>query len=291
MRMNGELQLATEIVKNGGIIIFPTDTAFGVGCKMDDSKAVKRLFKIRQRPKIQATPVLVDSMEMAQKYLQPISEEVKNLMQKYWPGALTIILQCRTELVPSAVRGGGQTLGVRMPNHEIPLSIINSIGVPILGPSANFHGAPTPYKFADLDQEFTKLVDGVIPDECSVGMASTIIDCSVRPWKIVRQGKVKLNPLKLFIDTSDNQKTIVRLDGDRLEKTTGPDKSQQVLVLIDEILKKNKKMPNEITEIEIKTGPGSFTGLRVGAAVANALAFALQIPVNGKKLETNLHYR
>lgn len=96
--------------------------------------------------------------------------------------------------------------------------------------------------------------------------------------------------MKLYIDTSDNQKTIVGLDEDRLEKLTGPDKSQQVLVLIDKILKDHKKKINKITEIEVVTGPGSFTGLRVGVAVANTLAFVLQITVNGKPLETNLNY-
>lgn len=90
--------------------------------------------------------------------------------------------------------------------------------------------------------------------------------------------------MKLFIDTSDNTKTIVGLDKFRLEQPTGPDKSQQVLSLINQILKKNKKTLKDITEIKVETGPGSFTGLRVGLAVANALGWALKIPVNNKKI-------
>jgi len=96
--------------------------------------------------------------------------------------------------------------------------------------------------------------------------------------------------MRLYIDTRDNKKTIVGLDDIRLEKLTGPDKSQQVLNLIDQILKKNKqsfpsnkKTLKDITEIKVETGPGSFTGLRVGVSVANALGWALGIPVNGKK--------
>ena len=88
----------------------------------------------------------------------------------------------------------------------------------------------------------------------------------------------------LYIDTRDNTKTIVGLDKNRLEKPTGVDKSQQVLKLIEQILKKHKKTLHDITEIKIETGPGSFTGLRVGIAVANALAWTLKIPVNGKKI-------
>ena len=89
--------------------------------------------------------------------------------------------------------------------------------------------------------------------------------------------------MKLCIDTSDNQKTIVGLDDRRLEKPTGIDKSQQTLGLIDQILKKNKKKMSDVTEIEVNLGPGSFTGLKIGVAIANTLGFALDIPVNGQR--------
>lgn len=88
----------------------------------------------------------------------------------------------------------------------------------------------------------------------------------------------------LSINTSDNMKTTVGLDDDFITKPTGPDKSQQVLSLINQILKKNKKTLKEITAIKVETGPGSFTGLRVGLAVANTLGWALKIPVNNKKI-------
>ena len=90
--------------------------------------------------------------------------------------------------------------------------------------------------------------------------------------------------MKLYLDTRDNLKTIVGLDKDRLEKSTGPDKSQQVLKLIKEILKKNKKTFKDLTAIKVEAGPGSFTGLRVGISVANALGWVLKIPINNKKV-------
>ena len=88
---------------------------------------------------------------------------------------------------------------------------------------------------------------------------------------------------KLYIDTRDNQKTIVGLNNERLEKVTGPDKSQQVLSLVDEILKKNRVKLKDLTEITVETGPGSFTGLRVGVTVAKTLGWALKIPLNGQR--------
>jgi len=98
--------------------------------------------------------------------------------------------------------------------------------------------------------------------------------------------------MRLFIDTSNNQKTVVFFNGKRLERPTGVQKSQQVLFLIDKILKENKKSLRDLTEIEVETGANlpygqqpSFTGLRVGLSVANALAWALKIPVNGRNVE------
>ncbi len=185
-----DIQSAIKILNQGGIVIFPTDTAFGIGCRMDKRQAIGRLFKLRKRPEFKATPVLVSGLEMAQDYVGPIQPEVREkLIKPYWPGALTIVLPCQEEKVPKLVRGGSDTLGVRMPNSAICLEIINGVEVPILGPSANFHGAPTPFRFQDLDRGLVKLVDFVVTSgECSLKQASTVIDCSVAPWKILRQG-------------------------------------------------------------------------------------------------------
>ncbi len=188
-----EIDRAVEVLKSGGIVIFPTDTAFAISCRIDDETSVKRLFKLRRRPESQATPVLVDTVKMAQDYLEPIPKEVVDkLIEPYWPGALTIVLSCQTEKIPELVRGGGSTLGVRIPNHPVARSIIRNLGIPILGPSANFHGEETPYESDKLNPELIKLVDFVVPGECTTKQASTVVDCSQKPWKILRQGAVKL---------------------------------------------------------------------------------------------------
>ncbi|HEX8932565.1 MAG TPA: L-threonylcarbamoyladenylate synthase [Patescibacteria group bacterium] len=192
--MNEHIEKAVEIINNGGIVIFPTDTAFGIGCRVDNEAAIQKLFKLRKRPEQQATPVLVSSLDMAKAYWIEVPEEVvKKLIKPYWPGALTIVLPCKISKVPVLVRGGGTTLGLRMPNHETTLNIIKGVGVPIIGTSANFSGEQTPYTVEDLNPELKKLVDYVVPGKCPGQQASTVIDCSVEPWKILREGAVKLN--------------------------------------------------------------------------------------------------
>lgn len=284
------VQKAVEILKNGGIVVFPTDTAFGVGCRIDDEVAIARLLKLKRRPENQAAPVLVDSIETAQKYLLSIPEEVLKLMRRYWPGALTIVRPCRVELVPKSICGGGLTLGVRWPGQAVVCQLIKKVGVPILGPSANFHGAPTPYKFSDLDPEFLKGVDLVLNmGESMWCKPSTVIDCSKKPWRIIRQGAIKiaLSMEKiLLIDTSDREKTVVglRVDG-KTYRLTGKRVSSQILLpLIDKILKRHHLKIQDLTGVEVDLGPGSFTGLRVGVAVANTLGTFLKIPINRKRV-------
>lgn len=190
--MNDYIQEAVKILTQGGIIIFPTDTAFGVGCRLDKTESVDRLFTIRRRPRTQATPVLVSRKEEGRRLFQSPSNIVRHLMDIHWPGALTIVASCRISDIYAPIRGGGSTIGIRMPNHTDLLHVIRRVGIPILGPSANIHGRPTPYRFDDLDPDFVRLADFVMPGSCKLGLVSTVVDCSRTPFAILRQGAVHL---------------------------------------------------------------------------------------------------
>jgi len=191
--MNKQIDEAVKILNQGGIVIFPTDTVFGIGCRIDKDDSVEKLFDLRKRPKSQAVPILVSGLEMAKDYVEEIPEEVvEKLIKPYWPGALTIVLKAKTDKVPLLVRGGGETVGVRMPNQPAILEIIEKLGLAILGPSANFHDEPTPYEFEDLNQKLISLVDYVAEGECGVKQQSTVIDCTINPWRILRQGAIEI---------------------------------------------------------------------------------------------------
>ena len=193
--MGKQIEEAVRVLKNGGIVIFPTDTAIGIGCKIDDQDAAERLFKIRTRPGNKPILALVNSVEMAQNYLLPIPKNVQDkLISPYWPGKLTIILKCNTDKVPSFVRGGGNTLGVRFPNNSTLLELINAVGAPIVAPSANFSGEKTPFRFEDLNPKLVKQADYVLNGKVGLEKnVSTIIDCTIEPWRIIRRGAIPLS--------------------------------------------------------------------------------------------------
>ncbi len=184
-----------EIIKNfkdGKVGIFPTDTAFGMGCRIDEVSAIERIYKIRNRPEEKALIALVSSVEMAEQFVT-IPREVKvHLIEKYWPGGLTIILNCYQEKIPSIVRANGPTLAVRWPDQRKLCRIIEGVGVPIVAPSANFSGKKTPLELNEVDKNLLTAVDFVVSGVCTIKGVSTIIDATVTPWKIVREGVVSV---------------------------------------------------------------------------------------------------
>ena len=188
VRVRKDLEEAARILKKGGVVIFPTDTVYGIGCRFDDSKAIDRIYKIKKTPRDQLFPVLVSSIDQVKKLAQ-VTKVAEKLITEYWPGALTIIL-------PGLHM---EKIGIRMPDSILVLDLIGQVGVPIIGTSANFHGRVAPKSFNQLDPKFIKLADFVIKGKCKEGIGSTVIDATVNPPKILRKGAVKLMSLNPVI--------------------------------------------------------------------------------------------
>lgn len=197
--MKRNLEQAIKILKQGGIVIFPSDTTFVISCRIDNDKAVRKLFRIKKRSEDKAVLVLVDSLKMTQDYVRSIDGDVKNkLIKKFWPGPLTIIFKANLRKSSPLVRGGRNTLGVRMPYHKISQLLVKEVGAPLLAPSANFQGEKTPFKIEDLNNDLISLVDFVLPGVTNnYKKASTVIDCSKKPWKIIREGAVRIDSVIL----------------------------------------------------------------------------------------------
>ncbi|MBI2327739.1 threonylcarbamoyl-AMP synthase [Candidatus Curtissbacteria bacterium] len=187
---------AAQVLKAGGIVIFPTDTVYGIGCRYDDPKAIARLRQVKGTPKSQNFPILVSRISQVRK-LAKIVPLAQKLIKKYWPGALTIILTGLSTYSNPGLKqlhkpGLPNKIGFRMPNSKLVLALIQKVGVPIVGTSANFHGHPTQSSYKQLDPELIKLADFVIKGQCQKGIESTVIDTTVNPPKILRQGAVQL---------------------------------------------------------------------------------------------------
>lgn len=183
-----------EILKRGGVAIFPTDTVMGIGCRIDDKKAVEKVFGIKKRSPQQAVPILVSSIAMAREYVTSIQKDVEGkLMEKYWPGGLTIILPAEKTKVSSLLRGGGENIGLRIPAYKMVQELIEAVGVPIIGTSANFHGEKTPITQVDLNPDLVSLVDGLLEGDSLGQVSSTIIDVTVAPWKVLRMGAIEIS--------------------------------------------------------------------------------------------------
>lgn len=189
--MDTIVEKTIQVLKNGGVVIFPTDTVFGIGARIDHEQAVERIFMLKKRSVTQAVPILVSSITMAKAYAE-VSPEVERLMARYWPGGLTIILPAKKN-VPTSITGGTHTVGLREPNHHVLCNIIEKLGVPIIGTSANLHGEPSPTSVSELDPRLTPLVDYILPGECGGKKSSTILDCTRLPWKVIRQGIVEIS--------------------------------------------------------------------------------------------------
>jgi L-threonylcarbamoyladenylate synthase len=185
--------------KKGDVVIFPTDTVYGIGCAISKKDAIKKVYKIRRDVPSKPQLILASSITQAYEY-GFFDKSAKKAAEMFWPGPLTIVLKAKP-LVPKIIQGGG-TVGIRIPSQPPLLKIIEAIGEPILAPSANFHGQSAPYNFAEIDRKLLSLVDYAInlanlSDFLPMlKKPSTVVDLSKKPYKIVRPGYIPEEKIK-----------------------------------------------------------------------------------------------
>lgn len=184
-----QLTSAKTILQAGGIIIFPTDTVFGIGCLVNFPISIEKLYKIKKRDVAKPTLVLASSVEKLEK-LVVFNAKAKQLADVFWPGPLTICLPSRKS-VPKSILGPQNTLAVRVPAHKWLLHLLKQVESPLLAPSANFQGSKPAKFLAEIDKELIKLVDYVVAIEPGGLRPSTIISFeSNKNYKLVRAGPI-----------------------------------------------------------------------------------------------------
>lgn len=186
---------AANIIKSNGIVAFPTETVYGLGANALDSEAVSKIFEAKGRPQDNPLIVHVANKDISGLVLK-VPEVAKELMNKFWPGPLTLILE-KNNIIPDETSAGLSTIGIRMPNNEIALKLIELANSPIAAPSANISGRPSPTEVERCIEDLSGKVDYILGGSRSeVGVESTIVDCTINPPLILRPGGITLEMLR-----------------------------------------------------------------------------------------------
>jgi L-threonylcarbamoyladenylate synthase len=186
----GVIRQAAGILRGGGLVAFPTETFYGLGAAGLDGTAVRRVFAAKGRPVSMPLLLLVDSRAMAESVALEVPPPASELMERHWPGALTLVLRAAPH-VPVEVTAGTGTVGVRIPAHAVARALVSALGEPVTAPSANPTGAAPPVTAAEVLARLGGAVDLVLDGGPTAGgPPSTVLDVTVEPPRIIRQGAV-----------------------------------------------------------------------------------------------------
>lgn len=191
-----ELPIAAEYLKRGHVVAFPTETVYGLGADATSSQAVKRIYTAKGRPSDNPLIVHIANRLQLEQFVASIPPHAQQLMDHFWPGPLTIIVNVLPHVLASEVTAGLSTVGVRMPDHPLARRLIELVNCPLAAPSANTSGKPSPttaqHVKDDLDGRVKAIVDG---GETGIGLESTIIDITQTPPVVLRPGGISIEAL------------------------------------------------------------------------------------------------
>lgn len=190
------LNQAVELLRDGGVVAFPTDTVYGVGVDPLQPEAVRKLYRIKGRPDDKPIAILLGSIEDVARVAQTPSKTFSRLADRFWPGGLTLILEARD--LPPEITAGGSTVGVRMPDHPLTLELLREFGGPIATTSANISGEEPATSAGEVGAQLGNRVDLIVDGGTTfTKVASTVLNLSVSPPKILRHGGI---PDKLLME-------------------------------------------------------------------------------------------
>lgn len=195
-----DITKCASIVKNGGVIVFPTDTLYGIGCDPYDEKAVDKIFKIKNRDKINPLPILASSVVDIERIVL-LSRTAKKLAQIYWPGALTIIVPLIDKKISDNLRAGKMSIGVRVPNNICVLSLLKDCKY-LTGTSANKSGEPGCKSFSEVLSSSLRGFDAILDGgDVEEGVQSTIVDLTGQHPRVIREGAIVSQAIYATIGT------------------------------------------------------------------------------------------
>ena len=178
---------AAQIISAGGLVAVPTETVYGLAGNGLNEEAVSDIYEVKGRPTVKPLSLMVPDESAMELYCEDVPPQAHALAKRFWPGPLTIVLKAKPE-IPSIVLAGGETVGLRCPDHPLTISLLKSCGLPLAAPSANPSGEPSPKTAEQVFSYFDGKIDAVIDGgPCGIGRESTLIDMSRTPYRILRE--------------------------------------------------------------------------------------------------------
>ncbi len=210
----GDTLAAAKILRAGGVVAIPTETVYGLAANAFDYTAVKKIFIAKGRPSDNPLIVHISNVDEIYDLVQNFSAEAQKLAEAFWPGPLTVILK-KSGVISKIVSGGLDSVAVRLPGHPVARKIIREAGFPLVAPSANTSGSPSPtsaaHVIADLDGKIDAIVDA---GSCKVGVESTVVSLCEDVPKILRPGAVTFDQLNRVLDNVEIDDTVLNPLGD-----------------------------------------------------------------------------
>lgn len=194
------LAYAGDVLRQGGLVAYPTETVYGLAAGAFDDNAVAWVFDAKGRPHGQPLPVQIADVSEAETLARDIPEAARQLLQNFFPGPLTLIFW-RQPTVSLVITGGGDTVGLRMPDHPVALGVLRAFGAPVVCPSANTTGRRAAMSAADVLEDLDGRIDLVLDGGPTTDRTpSTVLDVTVSPARIVREGKINRAELEAYLE-------------------------------------------------------------------------------------------
>ncbi len=188
--------VAARILAAGGLVAFPTDTVYGVGAHAFQPDAVERIYQAKIRPRDKAIPILLGRADDLSLVTEGITETAWLLAERFWPGGLTLVLPKKAD-VPDVVSAGGPTVAVRVPDHPLPLALIDALGAPLAATSANLSGRPSLVTVQEVEAELGGRIELILDGgRCPGGIPSTVLDLTTDPPTVLRAGAIGVEEIE-----------------------------------------------------------------------------------------------
>ena len=278
------------IMRGGGLVAVPTETVYGLAGNGLDEKAVAEIYEVKGRPEVKPLSLMVHDAASMERYCENVPPQAYTLAKKFWPGPLTIVMKAKP-CVPEIVRAGGETVGLRCPDHPLTLELLEKSGVPFAAPSANPSGEPSPKNADSVLKYFDGKIDAVlVGGECGIGCESTLIDLSRTPYRILRLGALPADEIAdAFVDS---MKIIGITGGTGCGKTTALNElERRGALLIDcdavyhRMLETDRPMLNEIE----KYFPGAVIDGKLDRKALGAVVFTDEEALRDLNIITHRH--